>query len=365
MFAVFGLAASACSGTAESEPSFSPPTAAPTQKAGVVKLNPKSRAYVVTQKLELATSTPIVRSPARVAFKDGAMSEVDTPMPGRIIDVKVAVGDRVKKDQVLVTLTSPDAAAARAALTGAVAGMDAAQQEATRQDHMAQTGVGVESDRVAAQSRLRQAQAELERARSAVALLGGGGGSTIIVTAPIDGTVIARHATVGQVAQPGGESMFQIGNPTSLWVVAEVFERDLRSVHEGADVDIDLSTRAQPVHGVVQSIGSAMTGSLRTAPVYITLTDTVDGVRAGMFARAAIRAPAGETMVLPAEAVLIKDGKTFLVYVKTGEDLYTAHPVEIGASIGGKVEIRSGLQPGDDVVIKGALLLDGAAEQLL
>jgi cobalt-zinc-cadmium efflux system membrane fusion protein len=88
-------------------------------------------------------------------------------------------------------------------------------------------------------------------------------------------------------------------------------------------------------------------------------------VRAGMFARAAIKAPAATSIVVPVDAVLIKDGKTFIVYVKTGADLFVAHKVQIGRSIEGHVEILSGVVEGEDIVTKGALLIDGAAEQLL
>jgi cobalt-zinc-cadmium efflux system membrane fusion protein len=265
-----------------------------------------------------------------------------------------------------VTLTSPDAATARASLVAAQAAYDAAVQEQNRQDHMAQSGVGVETDRVAAQARLRQAQAELERSRSSTGLLGGGAGSVLVVRAPIDGTVIARRATVGAMAQPGGESMIELGNPTSLLVVADVFERDLNGVKEGAEVDIELASRSEPLKGHVASVGSALTGATRTAPVYIQLDDTnVGDVRAGMFARAAIKGPPGETIFLPAEAVLVKDGKTFLVYVKIGEDTFVARKVKIGRSVGGSIAILSGLVVGDVVAVKGALLLDGASEQML
>jgi cobalt-zinc-cadmium efflux system membrane fusion protein len=192
-----------------------------------------------------------------------------------------------------------------------------------------------------------------------------------VLRAPIDGTVIARHATVGAVAQPGGDSLIEIGNPAALWVVAEVFERELAQVHDGAAVDIELPTRTTPAAGHVVSVGSALTGALRTAPVYIAFDDAAapgpgdPAARAGMFARAAIKAPAGQSIVLPAAAVLIEDGKTYVVYVKTGEDLFAARKVEVGRSIDGRVEVLRGVAPGDEVVIRGALLIEGAAEQLL
>jgi cobalt-zinc-cadmium efflux system membrane fusion protein len=357
----------ACSPAAGETVSFSPPTSTP-RPDGSVRLAKESRPYVATEKVALGAASPVVLAPARVAFRDGAVSQVNLPITGRITAIHVKTGDRVKAGDPLVTISSPDAAAARAQLAAATAEHDAAVQETARQDAMARSGVGVDSERVTAQAHLRQSEAELARTQTTVAILGGGAGPTVVLRAPIDGIVIARHASVGAVAQPGGDSLIEIGNPSSLWVVAEVFERDLAEVHDGAAVDIELPTRVATA-GHVVSVGSALTGALRTAPVYIAF-DEISGaaggsVRAGMFARAAIKAPAGKTIVLPAEAVLVEDGKTYVVYVRIGDDRFAPHKVEVGRSIDGHVEVLSGVAPGDEVVTRGALLIEGAAEQLL
>jgi cobalt-zinc-cadmium efflux system membrane fusion protein len=362
----------ACSPAAGETVSFSPPTSTP-RPDGTVRLAKESRPYVVTEKVALGAASPVVMAPARIAFRDGAVSQVNLPITGRITAIHVKTGDRVKAGDPLVTISSPDAAAARAQLAAAAAEHDAAVQEFARQDAMAKSGVGVDSERVTQQAHLRQSEAELARAQTTVTILGGGAGPTVVLRAPIDGTVIARHATVGAVAQPGGDPLIEIGNPSSLWVVAEVFERDLAQVHDGAAVDIELPTRVAAA-GHVVSVGSALTGALRTAPVYIAFDDAAgDGAagtagapaRAGMFARAAIKAPAGKTIVLPAEAVLIEDGKTYVVYVRVGDDLFAPRKVDVGRSIDGRVEVLSGVAVGDEVVTRGALLIDGAAEQLL
>lgn len=363
------LCLAACSPAVGETVSFSPPPATE-RPDGSVRLAKESRPYVVTQKIALAAAAPVVMAPARLAFRDGAVSQVNMPVTGRVTVVHVKTGDRVKPGDPLVTLSSPDAAAARAQLAAASAEHDAATQEVARQDTMARSGVGVDSERVAAQARLRQNDAELARAQSTVAILGAGGGSNVVLRAPIEGTVIARHATVGAVAQPGGDPLIEIGNPDALWVIADVFERDLPQVRDNAGVDIQLGTRTLAGH--VVSVGSALTGALRTAPVYIAIDgrgSAPDGsaadVRAGMFARAQIKAPAGKSILLPAEAVLIEDGKTYLVYVRTGDDLFVARKVQVGPSLNGQVEVLGGIVEGEDVVVQGALLLDGAREQLL
>jgi multidrug efflux pump subunit AcrA (membrane-fusion protein) len=83
-----------------------------------------------------------------------------------------------------------------------------------------------------------------------------------------------------------------------------------------------------------------------------------------MFARATIKAPAGKSIVLPAEAVLVKDGKDYIVFVQKA-DRFVARDVSVGRSVDGRVQILSGLAAGEQVVVKGALLLDTQSEQLL
>jgi cobalt-zinc-cadmium efflux system membrane fusion protein len=361
--AVLLAVAAGCSSTAESQPSFSaPPSVANSDKS--VSVSEQSRAYISVQTVAFEADAPVVRAPAKLAFRDGAVSQINLPVPGRVTAVHVKTGDKVKAGDPLITLTSPEAAAARAAFAAAQAEHDAARKELARQEQMATSGVGIESDHVSAEAKLRQSDAELARAQTTAGILGGGGGSTIVLRAPIDGTVIARRATVGSVAEPGGEPLIEIGNPRALWVVADVFERDLVQVNEGADVDVELTTGDKPLHGRVMSVGTALSGSTRTATVYIALDSDDAGIRAGMFARATIKAPAGKSIVLPAEAVLVKDGKNYIVFVQKG-DRFVARDVTVGRSVDGRVQILSGLTPGDHVVVKGALLLDTQSEQLL
>ncbi len=355
----------ACSSAASQPPASMPPIAAP-HADGSVRIAAGSRAYITTKPLSLEDASAAIRSPARVAFRDGAVSQVGMPVAGRVTAILVKTGDHVKQGDPLVTLLSPDAAVTRSSVATAAAEHDVAQKEVARQDAMAKTGVGIETERAAAMARLRQSEVELSRTQTTAALLGGGGGPSVTLRAPVDGTVIARHAVVGAVVQPGGDPLIELGNPNALWVIADVFERDLAQVVEGAPVEIELSSHnGAPVKGTVTMIGSALTGSLRTAPVYITLDEPPTDLRAGMFARASIKMVAGKSLVLPSEAVLIKNGKTYVVYVRTGEDTFAPHEVKVGPSIDGRVQVMSGVAVGDQVVVKGALLLDGAAEQLL
>lgn len=341
---------------------FDPPVA--TQQPDGVHLNPASHPYVEVEALGAKSAAGVIRAPAHVAFQDGAVAEVSPPMAGRVVTIHVKVGDTVKVGDPLVTLSSPDAAAARASLGTAIAAEREALDVVARQKQMAEQGVGVQSEKIAADARLAEAQAEVARARATAAYLGDGYGPVVVVRAPIQGTVLARKATVGANYQPG-DPVLEIGNPSALWIVADVFERDLAQVKEKAAVDVTLETVSSAVPGHVISVGSVLNAALRTAPVYIALDDPKLVLRPGMYARATIKAEASGQLTLPVSAVLIKDGKRMIVYVKKGEDLFEARDVVVGPTIEGRVAVISGVGAGDQVAVKGALLLDGAAEQLL
>ena len=165
------VATAACSPAVGETVSFAPPPST-SRPDGTVRLSRKSQPYVATQRVALGAASPVVLAPARIAFRDGAVSQVNMPVTGRITAIHVKTGDRVKAGDALVTISSPDAAAARAQLTTAVAEHDAAVHEVARQDAMAGSGVGVDSERVAAGARLAQTEAELARTQATVAILG-------------------------------------------------------------------------------------------------------------------------------------------------------------------------------------------------
>ena len=331
----------------------------------ILRIPPASRPFIEVEAVATQKNTGAVQAPARVAFRDAAMSSVGVPVAGRIMKVHVQIGETVRVGTPLVTLHSPTAATARAKLVRAQVELQSATEMAKRQATMLEKGVGLEVEKFAADMRLREAQAEAERASKAAAFLGEGMGDTVVIRAPIGGTVVQRTATVGAAVEPGGPPLVEIGDAAALWVVADVFERELGLIHAGAETTVDLASLSQPVHGRVASVGAVVTAGLRRAPVYIALDDTRVPVRAGMYARVTIHATAQDGISLPVAAVLIKDGQHATVYVENGDGMFTPREVTVGQAIDGRVHVLAGVVPGEHVVVRGALLLDGAAEQLL
>ncbi|MCP3103477.1 efflux RND transporter periplasmic adaptor subunit [Myxococcus sp. K15C18031901] len=359
------LALSAAGCTSAAAPSPTPErTAASPQKDGVIQLAEASQAFVAVTPVQPDPSGALLQAPARVAFRDEAVSRLAAPLAGRVVTVHVRTGDTVKQGDALVTLDCPEAAAARTAVATSGAALREAQSAFERERRMFDQGVSTERERLAAETRLTEAQAELARAQASVGFVGAGGGTTVVLRAPLAGTVLSRSAAVGSAVQPGGEPLVEVGDPSALWVVAEVFERDLPQVREGARVKVTLPSVHAPLEGTVTSVGAVVTTGSRTAPVRVALAETPAGLRPGMFGRVRIDA-AEASLTLPVEAVLLRNGKESVVYVKQDERTFVRRSVVIAPPVDGRVQVIAGLTQGEQVVTKGALLLDGAADQLL
>jgi cobalt-zinc-cadmium efflux system membrane fusion protein len=331
---------------------------------GAVRLPKSSLQYIQVEAVQTQGGSFDVRVPARVEFRDGAVSRVGAPAGGRVVSIAVKTGDRVRAGEPLLTIAAPDAAAARTALSSARTALREAQAAVDRQNRMMAEGVGIEREQLEAGFRLSQAQAEVDRAEATARVIGDGDGADVVVKAPIAGMVTSLKTSVGAAVAPGGDPLVEVGDPDAVWVVADVNDHDLPLMKEGSTAEVLLAASPTPLPARVVSIGSVVDPSLRTAPVRMALVSPLPGLRPGTFGRARITTIA-QGATLPAEAVLIRGGKDWVVYVAKGDDTFERRSVVAGRPLDGRVQVLSGLAPGDRVVVRGALLLDGSAEQLL
>jgi cobalt-zinc-cadmium efflux system membrane fusion protein len=172
-------------------------------------------------------------------------------------------------------------------------------------------------------------------------------------------------ASVGAMVAPGGDPLVEIADASRLWLVADVPETDAASVVKGQRVTVDVPSQNSRVEGVIDGLGSQVDAETRRLSVYVALQGDLAGLTPGMQAEMRFSGEKQDMLVLPVEAVLIKDGKHNIVYVQQPDGRFVPREVRTGASKGGMVPILDGLKRGERVVVKGALLLDGEAEQLL
>jgi cobalt-zinc-cadmium efflux system membrane fusion protein len=306
--------------------------------------------------------------PGRVAFRPQGLAAVGSPISARVLNIHVRPGEAVKAGTVLLTLQGADAAAMRAAYDQANAKASAAEEMLRRQGEMLAKGVGLEMERFESEMRAREARAELERARRGIELIGSGKGDLFYLKAPADGVVLSIRPSVGTVVAPEAEALITIGDPRKLWIVAEVAETEVGGVSKGQIAEVRVPGADLRFDAVIDGLGQVVDGEQRRLPVYLTPRAVLENrtLSPGMLAEVRIQGSHNQDILsLPATAVLIKDGSRRIVYIQREDGRFEPREVRTGVSRDGRVTILEGLKPGEKVVIRGALLLDSEAEQLL
>lgn len=277
----------------------------------------------------------------------------------RVADVRVDVGDRVRKGQELVRLAddllSAEVSSRRANVQQAQATLTNAASALRRAEPLAASGVlsasdldNLRSEEIAASARVQVARAELEAAELRL--------RHTRVTAPDDGVISSRTVTIGQVAQTGAEMLRMVRDGRIEWR-AEIPESRMREVKIGQSVDLTTADGAR-IKGTVRTVAPTIESSTRAGLVYVDIP--VGSARPGMFARGEIVLAHTDANMVPIASIVIEDGYSYVFIL--GEDQRTVQRrrVETGTVDGHLIEIVSGVAPGERVVAKGAgFLKDG------
>jgi RND family efflux transporter MFP subunit len=313
--------------------------------------------------VELAT---VVQAPlARTITVSGAVAawqdmQLGVELSGsRIAEVKVEVGDVVRRGDVLLTLDARTLDAelqmADAALNEARAGILLAKSQLDRGDALkAQKLISAaDHDQLRAAMVQAEARAQTTAAQYEAAKLRR---DFATLRAPDDGVIATRTAEPGMVVMAGAQLLTMIRGGRLEWR-AELNEADLLDVQVGAAVDVRQRDGTM-VAGRVRAVSPGLDATTRTGTVHADLPEPGQ-LRAGMFAEGRILVGGGEALSVPVAAVVRRDGYAYVFTLK-GKDRVERRRVELGRIDGERIEVRSGVQAGERVVSRGgAFLSDG------
>jgi cobalt-zinc-cadmium efflux system membrane fusion protein len=149
-------------------------------------------------------------------------------------------------------------------------------------------------------------------------------------------------------------------------VVADVPEADVAQLGRATGAEVTISALNVRLPGRIAGVAPKSDAETRRTPIYVALERAPQELRAGLLVRVNVFGlSATDEIWLPVTAVLLKDGSRRIVYVEDSEGRFVARPIEVGDEHDGRVRVLKGLQPGERVVMRGALLVDREAEQLL
>ncbi len=354
-------------------------------EVGVVKLDPSllngpdggSAALVTT--MQVPEKTPMntaVNITGEVRLNENTMVHVSPRIAGVIHEVNVDVGQEVEKGQVLFTLDSVELGQALSDYEKNVALAALSEKNYRREKSLFDQKISAEIDMIQAQIQFEEHQTAQKAAEqrlhvfgltdSDIAAVARGSDDrmrgSLAVRAPIDGTVIEKHAVMGELAGPEQATM-TIADLSTVWVWGAVYERDLNAVLKsktGESIPVDVVVPAfagETFEGRMNYIGATMDEATRTVQVRTVVDNSDRRLRPGMFCEEKILAAGREeAMAVPKEAVISDEGVDF-VFVHMKDDYFLRQNVKKGREFENGVEILEGVKPGQTIVANGAFVL--------
>jgi cobalt-zinc-cadmium efflux system membrane fusion protein len=298
--------------------------------------------------------------PAVIEADPARSIAVTPPLTGRLADLKVGLGDRVAAGQILAVIDSPDLAQAYADDEKAADALDLAEKTLKRQQQQSDIGVASAHDLDQAKSDRAQAQAEHLRTQARLKDLGAESADhhRLVLRAPAAGSVIALNAAKGAMLNDATQPLLTLADLSTVWVTALVPEGHIGDVTKGQPAEVILDAYPGKVlKGQVLFVSDVIEPDSRRDKVRLSFANPDLALKPNMFATVTLQAAAKAQVVLPTSALLMNNDRT-TVFVETGDWVFERRIVDPSLEDGAEVAIGSGVAAGEQVVIKGGLLLN-------
>lgn len=339
----------------------------PQQSDSVVVVAPAKLSSLSVASVGVRTEKLVANLAAQLVPDEDHTVRISSPVTGRISSLDAVLGSSVEPGSPLARIVSGDLAQARSDLEKSNAVMSQAQATLLRTRDLYEHNVAARKDLEQAESDAAQARAEAARARARIDQLGSGyGGVTgqYVLRSPIRGEVIDRNANPGMEVRPDlGAPLFTVSDLSTVWLTANVFQKDLSSVRPGAR--LVFHTDAFPgrtFEARVKYVSNALDPASRTAIVRATLPNpdgslkTMETGEAGLYVH-----DASPALVVPTRAI-VTHGDASVVFVAAGTNRFVRRTVQLGDDDGESTVVLSGLSPDDRVVVDGSILLEGEGQ---
>ena len=304
-----------------------------------------------------------VSLPATVEADPASTVNIVPPLTGKLIELKVRLGDTVRRGQLLATIASPDLAQAVADAQKARDALDLAQRALVRARGVNEAGSNAAKDVEAAQSSVAQQTAELHRSETRLRTLGVDGSGAqaaqvLKITAPMAGTVTALNAAAGANLNDANAVLMTVSNLDSVWVTVNVPENVVSTVAPGQNAVVTLAAYpGRSFSGKVAFVSAVLDADTRRTRARIVFANPQGLFKPNMYATAVLGVPQARQAQVPASALLMNNDSVS-VFVEAEPWTFVRRMVELGREDGDNVRIRNGLAAGERVVVRGGVLLN-------
>ena len=326
--------------------------------------------HVQVLTVQPTTLTRSLRLTGAVAYNSFRTTPVITQVSGPVSRVVVVPGQKVIQGEPMLYVASPDYSQLRTNYLKAKDAYALAQKANARAQDLYEHHAIAEQNVEQAQSAEVQASGDLVAAQAALKVMGVTDPDALVkappsfevpVKAPIGGLVVEQDVSAGQLIQPGTTQCFMISDISTVWVLVNVYQKDLPYVRIGDQVTIQTDTYPEVFHGRIAYVAASLDPSTRTLQARIETNNPGEKLKKDMYVVATVNAGTiPNAIALPDAAVLRDSENQPIVYVAASANQFGRRSVTLGESLNGRTEITSGLKAGDRVIGDGSLFLQFA-----
>jgi membrane fusion protein, heavy metal efflux system len=326
--------------------------------------------HVQVLTVQPTTLTRSLRLTGTVAYNSFRTTPVITQVSGPVSRVVVVPGQKVREGEPMLYVASPDYSQLRTNYLKAKDAYALAQMANARAHDLYQHHAIALQIVEQAESAEVQAGGDLVAAQAALKVMGITDPDALLkappsfevpVRAPIGGLVVEQDVSAGQLIQPGTTQCFMLSDISTVWVLVNVYQKDLPYVRVGDSVAIQTDTYPEAFHGRISYVAASLDPSTRTLQARIETNNPDAKLKKDMYVVATVNAGTiPDAIALPDAAVLRDSENQPFVYAAASPNQFGRRSVTLGESLDGQTEITSGLKAGDRVIGNGSLFLQFA-----
>lgn len=321
-------------------------------------------------RVESAPVDATIELPGEVVFDQTQLAHVSPRVSGIVRQVNVGEGDEVEAGQVIAVLDSRSLADAKAEYLSARERLALAEASFSREERLWERQISAEQDFLQARQALEEARIVLRRSSQQLEALGVDAQerrdiaaspeaslTRYELVAPINGTIIERHAVLGETLEAQGQPpAFIIADTSTVWINAAIYGEDLARVNAGDPVLIEIGQGIPAIEETIEFVSPQLGERTRTGRARIVAENAGERLRPGMFVTVlSTQANPFPVIRVPVSALQTIEGET--VVFRLEGNTFRAQRVDVGARSTHFAEVTSGLTLGSIVVSEGAFAL--------
>jgi len=289
-------------------------------------------------------------------------AEIAAPFSGRITKSFVKLGQYVKKDGPVFAISSPSIYEVGKMYYQVKQEMALAEKNLKRQQDLYKNGVGIQKDLEESEVNYEVYKRDYENVIASLKVYKVDPdelvlGQPLVVRSPISGNIVGNNIVIGQYLKEDADPVVKVAELSKVWVVAQVKEKDISSIHVSEDIEITATAISdKSFRGKIYYISDLLDEETRSVEVFVECDNSSHSLKPGMYVSVRFIEKMNDNILIPTSSVFQKETGSF-VYVAIGENRFVKRTVSVTGASDNRQLVKNGILVGEQVVTRGGYFL--------